>query len=310
LRITFFGSGGFAVPSLRALLQAGHQVGALVCQPDREKGRGRVLAPPPTKPVALASGVRVLQPRRVKDEDQVALLRTLGPDLQVVVAYGQILSRTLLDIPRLGTVNVHGSLLPAYRGAAPVQWAVARGESETGVTTMLVDEGLDTGPLLLRRATPVGPDETAPALEARLAALGAELLLETVAGLGAGALTPMPQDHERATLAPLLRKEDGLLDWSWAAERLARHVRAFQPWPGSAVRGQGRTIRILGAGPAPGTTSEEPGTIVAVAPPALIVAAGGGTLLRVDEVQPESRNVMAAAAFAAGARLLPGQRFG
>lgn len=297
------------MPSLRALLGAGHEISALVCQPDRERGRGRVVAPPPTKALARSAGLDVLQPRRVKDEDQVALLRALRPDLQVVVAYGQILSRAILDVPSLGTVNVHASLLPAYRGAAPVPWALAGGEVETGVTTMLLDEGLDTGPILLQRTTPIGPEETAVDLEGRLAALGADLLLETVTGLDSGSIVPAPQDHEQATMAPLLRKRDGLVEWNWSAERLARHVRAFQPWPGSTTRLAGRAIRILRARPAPGTTSDAPGTIVAVGPEALIVAAGEGTLLRIERVQPESRNAMAAAAFAAGARLLPGRRF-
>src|SRR6267143_7154636 len=214
MRVVFLGSGSFAIPSLEALLAAGHDVAAVVTQPDREKGRGRELSPPPLKPVAAARGLKVLQPRRVREPEAVAALEALAPEVQVVVAYGQILPRRVIDIAPRGTVNVHASLLPRYRGAAPVQWAIVNGEAETGVTTMLIDEGLDTGPMLLARATPIGPEETAADLEPRLARLGAELLIETVAGLAAGTLSPRPQDHARATFAPILKKENGRLDWN------------------------------------------------------------------------------------------------
>src|SRR6185295_18592695 len=209
VRVVFLGSGAFAVPSLAALLDAGHDVAAVVTQPDREKGRGRALAATPAKVLAEQRGVPVLQPRRIKEPAAIDELRVLRPDVQVVVAYGQILPRSVIDIPRLGTVNVHSSLLPRYRGAAPIHWAVVNGERETGVTTMMIDAGLDTGPTLLARATPIGEEETAPELEARLARMGGELLVETIDGLLDGSVHPVPQDHERATLAPLLRKEDG-----------------------------------------------------------------------------------------------------
>jgi methionyl-tRNA formyltransferase len=309
MRIVFLGSGSFAIPSFEALIEAGHDVAALITQPDREKGRGRALAPPPLKPVAQARGIPLLQPPRVRDPQAVDALRALAPELQVVVAYGQILPRSVIEIPPRGTVNVHGSLLPRYRGAAPISWAIAGGETETGVTTMLIDEGLDTGPILLARATPIGPEETAADLEPRLARLGAELLLETVRGLGHGLLQPKPQDHALASYAPLLKKEDGRLDWTLPSEVLARRVRGFNPWPGTHTLWQGRVLKVLRARPAPGGPGE-PGTVVSVHREGLAVACGQGTRLELLEVQPESRRPVRAGAFSAGARLRPGARFG
>lgn len=310
MRVVFLGSGGFAIPSFEALLENGHDVAALVTQPDREKGRGRQLQPPPLKPVAERHGIAVLQPRRVREGEAVAALRALAPELQVVVAYGQILPREVIAIPPLGTVNVHASLLPRYRGAAPIQWAIVRGETVTGVTTMLIDEGLDTGPTLLARELAIGEDETAGELEPRLARLGAELLVETLAALAAGALRPQPQDAARASLAPVIRKEQGEVDWSQPAEALARHVRGFTPWPGAVARLAGRTLKLLRTRVEPGAGgSGEPGTLLGVDASGLVVACGAGTRLRVSEVQPESKRAMPAAAFAAGARLRPGVRF-
>jgi methionyl-tRNA formyltransferase len=309
MRVVFLGSGQFAVPSLEALLQAGHDVRAVVTQPDKEKGRGRALAPPPVKPVALAHGIEVLQPRRIKAPEALEALRARAPEVQVVVAYGQILPRAAIEAAPLGTVNVHGSLLPRYRGAAPVQWAIVNGETETGVSTMLIDEGLDTGPVLLTRTTPIGALETAPELEARLARLGADLLVETLAGLAAGTVRPTPQDHARATHAPIIKKEDGRLDWTQPAEVIARRVRGFHPWPGTVTTFGGRELKVLKARAAEGGAAA-PGTVLAVEREALVVAAGSGTALRLLEVQPESRRPMPAAAFAAGARLAPGARLG
>ncbi len=309
MRVVFLGSGSFAIPSLEALLAAGHDVAAVVTQPDREKGRGRALSPPPLKPVAAARGLKILQPRRVREPESVAALRALAPEVQVVVAYGQILPRSVIDLAPRGTINVHGSLLPRYRGAAPVQWAIVRGEAETGVTTMLIDEGLDTGPLLLAESTPIGPEETADALEARLARLGGDLLVRTLEGLEEGALVARPQDASRATLAPLIKKEDGLIDWTLPAEALARRVRGFHPWPGVYTSRQGRSLRVLSARAEAGAAAL-PGTLLAVDRDGLVVAAGDGTALRLLEVQPESRKPMPAAAFASGARLAPGERLG
>jgi len=311
VRVVFLGSGAFAVPSLAALLDAGHDVAALVTQPDREKGRGRALAATPAKVLAERRGVKVLQPRRIKEPPAIEELRALRPEVQVVVAYGQILPRAVIDIPPLGTVNVHSSLLPRYRGAAPIHWAVVDGERETGVTTMLIDEGLDTGPTLLARSTPIGPEETAPELEARLGPLGAEVLLETLDGLARGTLTPRPQDHARATLAPILKKEDARIDWTRPADEIARRVRGLVPWPGTVTTWAGADLKVLRARVDPAAlTDAAPGTVLAVDRDGLLVAAGAGTRLRLLDVQPESRRPMPAAAFAAGARLAPGARLG
>jgi methionyl-tRNA formyltransferase len=315
VRIVFLGSGAFAIPCLEGLLDGGHDVAAVVTQPDRRKGRGKALASPPLKPVAKARNLPVLQPRRVREPEAQEALRRLAPELQVVVAFGQIIPRSVIDIAPLGTVNVHASLLPKLRGAAPIHWAIANGERETGVSTMLIDEGLDTGPVLLQRATPIAPDETAVELEPRLARLGADVLLETVRGLASATLTASPQDHERATLAPLLKKEDGRLDWTRPARELHCRIRGFQPWPGTFSSLEGRTVKILKAHPggdAPDARdgTGAPGTLLDVAPEGLVVACGAGSRLLVTEVQPESRRPMAAAAFAAGARLRPGRVFG
>jgi methionyl-tRNA formyltransferase len=311
VRVVFLGSGSFAVPCLEALLDAGHEVAALVTQPDREKGRGQAVAPPPTKPVAERRGIPVLQPRRVREPEAQEALGRLAPELQVVVAFGQILPRSVIDMAPRGTVNVHASLLPKLRGAAPIQWAIANGETETGVTTMLIDEGLDTGPTLLSRATPIGPEETAAELEPRLAQLGAELLLETVRGLEDGSVTPRPQDHSRATLAPLLKKEDGRIDWSAPAARVASRARGFHPWPGAFTLHAGRLVKALRVREAPGADAgADPGTVTAVGRDGVTVACGGRSAVRLVEVQPESRRAMPAAAWALGARLRPGARLG
>lgn len=257
--------------------------------------------------MALAHGIPVQQPWRIRQPEAVAALAALRPEVLVVVAYGQILPRTVLELAPRGAVNVHASLLPRYRGAAPVQWAIARGESETGVTTMQLDEGLDTGPILMARATPIGPLETAGGLQERLAAIGAELLLETLDGLAAGRLQPRPQDHALATLAPILEKEDGRVDWARPASEIGWRVRGFQPWPGmtAAWQGQGlKLLRVAEAEPGPGA----PGEILEVRPSGVLVSCGGGTRLWLAEVQPESRRAMPAAAWAAGARLRPGER--
>ena len=312
MRIVFLGTGDFAVPSLEALLGAGHDVAAVVTQPDRERGRGRHVAPPPVKPVAEARGMGVLQPRRIREDSAIAALREMRPEVLVVVAYGQILPKAVLDLARRGAVNVHASLLPRWRGAAPIQWAIAAGDTETGVTTMQLDAGLDTGPILLARSTAIGPEETAADLSPRLAALGAEVLLATLGGLADGTLRPTPQDSSRATLAPLLKKEDGRIDWGRPAEVLACRVRGFQPWPGAFALHDRRLVKILrarleavgeGAGVAP------PGTVLAVDETGIVVACGEASRLRLLEVQPESRRPMPAAAYASGARLSPGARF-
>jgi len=304
------GSGRFAIPSLEAVLAQGHSVVAVVTQPDKPQGRGRETKAPPLKDAALAHGLEIFQPQRVRHPDAVEALRRWAPELQVVVAYGQILPRAVLDIPSRGSVNVHASLLPRYRGAAPIQWAIVNGEPETGVTTMLLDEGMDTGPTLLARATPIGRAETAPALEERLARLGGEVLAATLTGLVQGDLQPTPQDDALASRAPIIKKEDGRVDWNEPAEQIERKIRGFFPWPGVTASFRGSPLKLLRAeiGGAAGPATAV-GTLAREDRDALSVACGAGTRLRVLEVQPASRGPMSAAAFAAGARLLPVDRF-
>jgi methionyl-tRNA formyltransferase len=259
----------------------------------------------------------VFQPRRIREA--VAEVRAHEPEILVVVAYGQILPKALLEAAPRGAVNVHGSLLPRWRGAAPIQWAIAAGDTETGVTTMLLDEGLDTGPILLAERTPIGPEETAAELQPRLAALGARLLLETLAGLESGSVRPVPQAAALATTARLLTKEDGRLDWALPAGELACRIRGFHPWPGAFTHVEGRLVKVLRARAVPPATAaghslatgegHPPGTVVGVDHDGILVACAGSSLLRLLEVQPESRRAIPAAAFAQGAHLRPGRRF-
>jgi methionyl-tRNA formyltransferase len=308
MRTIFMGSGAFAVPSLEALVRDGHEMLAVVTQPDREKGRGRLMAAPPVKTSALALGAPVLQPTRVREGAIIDELRALRPQVLVVAAYGQILPRELIALAPLGAINVHASLLPRFRGAAPIQWAIACGERETGVTTMLMDEGLDTGPLLLTARTDIGPDEASGLLEGRLALMGADLLVETLARLAGGQLTPLPQDEALASRAPRLRKEDGRIDWSQRASEIACRVRAFNPWPCAHAFLAGRLIRIFRASVG-GPTAAAPGEILSGGRSRLAVACGDGQAIEILELQPENRKVMETSVFLAGARLSPGQRF-
>jgi methionyl-tRNA formyltransferase len=310
VRVVFLASGAFAVPSLEALVAAGHEVAALVTQPDRVSGRGLALVAPKVKPVAERHRIPVLQFERVRKPEAQEALRRLAPELQVVVAFGQILPRAVIDIAPRGTVNVHASLLPRLRGAAPIQWAIANGDSETGVTTMQIDEGLDTGPLLLSRSLAIGPEETAAELEPRLARLGGELLVETLAGLESGTLTAVPQDPARATLAPLLRKEDGRVDWSLPAHALACRARGFYPWPGAYTQHEGRLLKLIRARERPEPAGAAPGEVVEASAAGVSVACGQDTRLLLEEVQPESRKAMPAGAWAQGARLRRGSRLG
>lgn len=285
MRVVFMGTPAFAVPTLDALVSAGHEVLAVVAQPDKPSGRGNVLTSPPTVERARALGLDVLQPKAVKSGAFPAWMEGCGADVAVVVAYGRILTPRLLAAPRRGCVNVHASLLPKYRGAAPIQWAVVRGERETGVTTMLMDEGLDTGDMLLRRATPIGPDETAEELAGRLSVLGADLLVETLARFDE--LVPEKQDPAAATLAPLLKKEDGLMDWARPARALHDQVRGLTPWPGGYTTLRAATLkvhrtRVL----AEGGQAAAPGTVVG---PGLAVATGEGVLEIVEGQMPGKR---------------------
>lgn len=302
LRVLFYGTPAFALPTLRGLL-ARHTVVAAVTQPDRPAGRGRRPTAPAVKQLALERGVPVLQPERLREPGWPERLAPYDPDVAVVVAFGQILPRAVLDVPRRGSINVHASLLPRYRGAAPVAWAVIRGERETGVTTFVMDEGMDTGSILLQRPLAIGPEETAGELATRLAEGGATLLLETLERLDA--ITPIPQDPSRATLAPRLRKGDGALDWRRPAAELAALVRGVNPWPGATAATPRGPLTIWRARAVPG--AGEPGLLVPVGD-TLAVGTGGGLLLPL-EVQPESRRPMPWPAYLRGARLTASAAF-
>lgn len=303
-RTAFMGTPAFALPSLEALA-AGSELVAVIAQPDRPRGRGQGVEAPPTADWALARGVRLLQPPRARAPDFLAEIAALKLDLIVVAAYGKILSAELLGLPRLGCVNVHASLLPKYRGAAPIQWAIARGEHETGVTLMQLDEGLDTGPMLAAARLPILPGDTGGSLTERVAALGGELLTLQLPALLAGALAPHPQDPVLATLAPKLTREDALLDFTRPALDLHDRVRAFQPWPGAVLSLGDGVLKILRtevtshSGPA--------GTLVEADKAGLVVATGAGGL-RILELQPEGKRRMAAGDFLAGHRLQIGSR--
>jgi methionyl-tRNA formyltransferase len=303
VRVLFYGTPAFARPTLEHLLAA-HAVVGVVTQPDRPAGRGQRPQGSAVKALAVARGLPVLEPARLRDPEWPERLAALAPDVAVVVAFGQILPPAVLDVPPRGSINVHASLLPRYRGAAPVAWAIIRGERETGVTTFRMDAGMDTGPILLQRATAIGAGETAGELAARLATLGAEVLLETLARLDA--LVPRPQDARQATLAPRLRKPDGLLDWSRPATALAALVRGVNPWPGATTTAPTGRLVIWRARAHPG--AGEPGVLTA-AGGGLLVGTGEG-LLEPLEVQPENRRAMPWAAYLRGARLGPGAQLG
>lgn len=304
LRTVFMGTASFAVPCLRAMVDAGHQVAAVVSQPDRPHGRGMKLQPPPVKAAALECGLPVLQPQKASDPEFVEHLRALEPQAIVVVAYGQILRQAVLDIPPLGCVNVHGSLLPELRGAAPIQWSIIRGYSETGVTTMFMDAGMDTGDMILKAATPIQPSDTAASLAERLAPLGAELLVRTLELLEAGKAPREPQDHSRATKAPMLRREDGAIRWSETAVAIRNRIHGCNPAPGAFARRKGKPVKLWRAECVDSLRSEHPGAILSADP--LVIQTGAGAL-RLLEVQPESRGKLSGADFARGYRIEVGE---
>ena len=302
MRAVFLGTPEFAVPTLERMLEAGHEVAAVYTQPDRPKGRGQETAQSPVKLAAIRHGLAVRQPERIRRPEIVAELASLNADVMVVVGYGQIIPQPVIDLPRHGIVNVHASLLPKYRGAAPIQWAIARGESRTGVTTMQIDAGLDTGDMLLRAETDIGPEETAPELSARLAPLGAGLLIETLWRMGAGSITREKQNDAEATLAPILKKEDGLIDWRRPAREIYNRSRGFLPWPGTYTYFRGQLLHIWRAKPVIHIESGSAGTIH-VAGRRVLVACGDRTALELEEVQLEGRKRVTADAFRNGQRL-------
>jgi methionyl-tRNA formyltransferase len=296
MRVVFLGTPKFAVPTLEALVAAGHDVIGVVTQPDRPSGRGRQVTASPVKEAAQRHALPVYQPERVRRPEAVATLAALAPDVMVVVGYGQIIPQSVIDIPLHGIVNVHASLLPKYRGAGPVQWAIANGETRTGVTTMRIDAGLDTGDMLLKAETHIGPEETAVELGARLAAMGAALLVETLENIAS--IIPQKQDPAQATYAPLLKKEDGLIDWHQPAQAIHNRVRGFQPWPGAYTRFRGQQLHIWKSRVTTGAPGE-PGHLLR--DPLRAVTSEGA--LELIEVQLEGRKRIAAEAFANGQRI-------
>ena len=303
LRIVFMGTPEFAVPSLAALAAA-EDVTLVMCNPDRPAGRGRVVASPPVKNEAVRLGIPVFQPEKARMPDAVARVAAEAPDLIVVVAYGHILSKSVLDIPRTMCVNVHASILPKYRGAAPINWAVANGEKETGVTIMKMDEGMDTGPILHIRGMPIGDEDTAETMFGKLAVLGAEALVETLKVFREGALVLTPQDGAAATYAPMLKKEHGKIDWKGSARKIRDLVRGMTPWPSATAVHGGGTLKVLSCAVVSedAVPGREPGEILAVGKEGISVVCGSGVLLLVT-VQPEGGKTMDAWAYAQGRRL-------
>ncbi len=307
MKIVFMGTPDFAVPELKRLIEDGHQIVGVFTQPDKPKGRKQVLTPPPVKELALTHGLPVFQPQTLRDGAALALLKELVPQLIVVVAYGKILPEAILNLPEKGCLNIHGSLLPRYRGAAPIQWSVLNGDKITGVTAMLMDVGVDTGDMLKSLQTEIGENETAQALYGRLAELGASLLSETVADIAAGRIERTPQDHRLATSAPMLSREMSPIDWYKSAAAVHNQVRGLFPWPAASTSLDGKCLKIHRttlAGPGKG----EPGTVASEAP--LRVVCGDGNTVEIHEVQYEGGKRMDAGAFLRGHPIPLGKRLG
>ncbi len=308
MRVVFCGTPQFAVRSLEALLAAGHEVPLVLAQPDRPVGRKQAMTAPPIKTAALAAGLEVVQPEKLRNNAELeAQLRGLAPDVIVVVAYGRIIPAWMLTLPRFGNVNVHGSLLPKYRGAAPIQWAIANGETETGVTTMLLEEGLDTGPMLGQRRVAIGANDTASDLFVTLANVGAELLVETLRELESGAARPIAQNAAEATLAPILSREEGRVEWTRSAGEIYNRWRGFQPWPGAFAEFRGDKLALLRMRKTETTQDVVPGSLLE-REGALFVTCGDHITLELLEVQPAGKRAMTAAEFLRGHRPLPGER--
>lgn len=308
LRVIFMGTPQFAVPSLEALFSSSHSVLAVVTQPDRPRGRGQRLTISPVKAVAQQYGVPILQPVTVQDTTVISQMASLHPDLLVVVAYGKILPEAILTLAPRGGINVHASLLPRYRGAAPINWAIIEGEEETGITIMQITRGMDEGDILLQRAIPILPTDTAQTLHDRLAPLGATCLMEALTQMEEGSLTPRVQDHSLATYAPRLKKEDGKIQWNRNARDLYNLIRGVIPWPGAYTFRRKTLLKIWWADWEETQTDKRPGEVVAIRPEALQVATGKGTLL-LREVQPENRRRMHIQEYLAGYPIQPGECF-
>jgi methionyl-tRNA formyltransferase len=309
MELVICGTPHFAVPTLDRLVEAGHRVSLVVTQPDRPSGRGLEVSASPVKQRAVALGLPIAQPDKIKTNHAFrSQLESLKPEAIVVVGYGHIIPRWMIDLPRHGNLNLHASLLPKYRGAAPIQWAIANGESMTGITTMRIDEGLDTGDILLQKEAAIAPDDTALTLAPRLADAGAHLMVQTLRQLEAGTLNARPQDHGRATPAPLLKKEDGRIDFAWTALEIHNRLRGFQPWPGVYTMFREKNLALWAAQPASGIMV--PSAELRVADERLLLGCGRGTVLEITELQPEGKKRMAARDFVHGYRPREGERLG
>ncbi|MCG6917826.1 MAG: methionyl-tRNA formyltransferase [Deltaproteobacteria bacterium] len=307
--LVFMGTPEFALPSLKGLLAAGAPISLVVTQPDRPKGRGRKMVAPPVKLLAEAEGIPVYQPQKVKTGEAIERIATLAPSCIVVAAYGQLLPAEILALPRLGAVNVHASLLPKYRGPAPIHWALIRGEEKTGITTMLMDIGMDTGDILMQREVVIEPGDTAGTLHDRLAEEGARLLLETLDLLKKNTLKPRAQDDSQATYAPMLVKEDGEIDWKEGAKKICCRIRGLDPWPGGFTLWKGKRLKLFGCKPLSITSQARPGTVIAADEGGLQVASGKGVVL-IKTLQLEGRRSLAVADFLRGYSLQEETRFG
>lgn len=307
-RTIFFGTPSFAIPVLKGLFEGQDEVVAIVTQPDRAKGRGQKITPSPVKELALRHGIIPLQPEKVKEGGFLEAIQNLNPDLIVVAAFGQILPKSLLEIPRFGAVNVHASLLPRYRGAAPIAWAILKGEKVTGITTMLMDEGMDTGDILMQAEILIEEEDTGETLQEKLSSSGAQLLTETIERMKAGNISPLPQDHSKATYAPPIKKEDGRIDWNKAAEEIDRRVRAFNPWPGAFTGWKNRLIKIYHGEVRKGRSQGRAGAVVWVGSDFIEVETGRDSFL-IKEVQPEGKRRMSVRDFLSGHRLTAGTVF-
>ena len=313
MNLVFCGTPQFAVPTLEKLVEAGHSIHLVLTQPDRPKGRGLELVSSPVKQTALRYDLAIYQPEKIKTNEELQTrLREIAPDAIIVVGYGRIIPKWMLDLPRYGNLNLHASLLPRYRGAAPIQWAIASGEKVTGVTTMRIDEGLDTGDTLLQQDLPINDDDTSETLAPRLAAIGADLMIETLQRLQAGNITPKPQDHAKASLAPILTKEDGRIDFHRTAQEIYNRLRGFQPWPGAFTTFRGKMLGVTAARPVAAPTSEASsieGQLIAHGSQ-LFVNCGQNTSLELLELQPEGKKRMPARDFVHGYRPGSGEKLG
>jgi methionyl-tRNA formyltransferase len=308
MRVVFLGTPEFAVPSLQALISSGHEVAAVFTQPDRPKGRSRQITESPVKSAARSAALRICQPERIRRPENIALLKSLAPQVMVLVGYGQIIPQTIIDLPKHGILNVHASLLPKYRGAAPIQWAIANGESETGVTIMQIDAGLDTGDVLLAASVPIQEDETAPELSARLAPLGANLLVQTLRQIPSGNIHREKQNEAEATYAPVLKKEDGLIAWSRSAQQIYNRLRGFTPWPGSYTIFRGQQLLLLSARVAD-VSHAPPGTLH-IDKRSLFAGCGENSSLELLELQIGGKKRMSAEAFLNGYKPVEDEKLG